>query len=197
VIQAFGRAFQPHWRHRSQARKDSDDSTHTFVALPYSWISIRRERRAQGKALPIVVIGTTPSPTNAMTFMRTHSPLEGWLTCRFDRNLYSSSRSSTDIHAGNRPYRRGYFSVRAKSPKHSSSTDYYSKVLVQVGLSEGTLSGRLTSYPETSVAFLQSTAAYASTSGAPGHDSGEPGQFDPRYLPRTRPISSTTGKTIF
>jgi hypothetical protein len=34
------------------------------------------------------------------------------------------------------------------------------------------------------------------TSGAPVHDSGEPGQLDPRYLPRIRPINTMRGKTI-
>ena len=39
-------------------------------------------------------------------------------------------------------------------------------------------------------------AFVAITSGAPVHDSGEPGQLSPRYLPRMRPASTTRGKTI-
>src|ERR1035438_743602 len=46
VIQAFGRTFQNHRRHRSPARKDSNDSTHTFVVLAWFWILARRESRA-------------------------------------------------------------------------------------------------------------------------------------------------------
>ena len=49
---------------------------------------------------------------------------------------------------------------------------------------------------EKSCAASHSYALAASTSGAPEHDWGDPGQLDPRYLPRMRPMNRMTGKTM-